>query len=487
MTSLANTKRMKKLFKALLLVGVFLVLVMPVFVHGADKATVANSEPVKQSVVTTTDQIVDLVVDQPVLPVENNVTDTITSTSTVVDDISSSTETSSVATSSEDIQTQISASTTEEIVISSTTIATVSLLPIVGEIISTKAASEPTISDEINGVSGSTTDDTTDNKDYVISDEVSGTSTGTESTSTTEGDFTTSDGTSGNTPVISDEVSFTTSDNGGGDDDEEVVSDELSFTTGEFTGVISDEYSFNTSSGGGGGGGSIVPVITTFVCKPYLLEFIKFGANNNPYEVRKLQAFLIVFEKENRLKVTGYYDQTTYEAVERFQKKYSRDVLGPWGIDDSTGYVFITTKLAINNVYCNRSTANDLDLRNYYGQIEDLIKPATTTIATSTEISSTSLSGLLIDTTTPKGIKLLQVAFVGLLDFLRDIPCWLWNLILLLLIILLLLVIWYMSEEEEEYLDGLDDGDTNQHQEIITSTSDTIEAEKEYKKIIKGE
>ena len=96
-------------------------------------------------------------------------------------------------------------------------------------------------------------------------------------------------------------------------------------------------------------------------CGIYLKEFIKLGRANNPVEVRKLQAFLIVHENEKGLKVTGTYDLKTYEAVKRFQAKYSNGVLNPWGISEPTGYVYITTRIKINRLYCGLKTDLKLD------------------------------------------------------------------------------------------------------------------------------
>ena len=98
-------------------------------------------------------------------------------------------------------------------------------------------------------------------------------------------------------------------------------------------------------------------VTYTFVIVPgqcnYLLEFIQLGADNNPIEVEKLEIFLNDFESEN-LEVNGIYEQVDYDAVLRFQDKYFDDILGPWGHDAPTGYVYITTKKKINELYCER-------------------------------------------------------------------------------------------------------------------------------------
>ena len=83
----------------------------------------------------------------------------------------------------------------------------------------------------------------------------------------------------------------------------------------------------------------------------YLLEYIKLGESNNPVEVEKLERFLNEFENEN-LEINGIYEQVDFDAVSRFQEKYLEDVLNPWSHDSSTGYVYITTKKKINEIYC---------------------------------------------------------------------------------------------------------------------------------------
>ena len=85
----------------------------------------------------------------------------------------------------------------------------------------------------------------------------------------------------------------------------------------------------------------------------YLLEYIKLGADNNSIEVEKLERFLNEFENED-LAVNGVYEQVDFDAVSRFQEKYLDQVLSPWSHDSSTGYVYITTKKRINELYCER-------------------------------------------------------------------------------------------------------------------------------------
>ncbi len=196
--------------------------------------------------------------------------------------------------------------------------------------------------------------------------------------------------------AISAEYSFSTSSNGGGCTSNcgsggLAISAEFSFSTLGGGLAISDEQSFTTTSddsgctsncggGGGGGGGGRrpprpeEPETPIVPCPLYLTEYIRLGRANNPLEVRKLQAFLNVFEGE-RLAITGVYSQADFDAVSRFQRKYGGDVLAPWAIDDSTGYVFITTRLAVNNIYCQRSTAHDLDLSRFYPEVYQLNLP----------------------------------------------------------------------------------------------------------------
>ncbi|MCK4799905.1 hypothetical protein KAS31_02910, partial [Candidatus Parcubacteria bacterium] len=85
----------------------------------------------------------------------------------------------------------------------------------------------------------------------------------------------------------------------------------------------------------------------------YLLEYIKLGADNNPVEVKKLEWFLNEFEGEN-LAINGIYEQVDFDAVSRFQERYLEDVLSPWSHTEATGYVYITTKKKINELYCQK-------------------------------------------------------------------------------------------------------------------------------------
>jgi hypothetical protein len=87
-------------------------------------------------------------------------------------------------------------------------------------------------------------------------------------------------------------------------------------------------------------------------CDYYLTEYIRYGADNNPEEVKKLQIFLNEQEGE-QIPVTGFYGEITMGAVNRLQKKYAEEILTPWGITEPTGYVYITTQRFINNKKCD--------------------------------------------------------------------------------------------------------------------------------------
>lgn len=95
--------------------------------------------------------------------------------------------------------------------------------------------------------------------------------------------------------------------------------------------------------------------ITRTPCTEYLLSYIKLGENNDPLEVRKLEAFLKTFEGFTDLPVDGIYEQRDFEAVNVFQERYFDDVLSPWGHTKATGYVYYTTRKKINEIYCRAS------------------------------------------------------------------------------------------------------------------------------------
>lgn len=106
-------------------------------------------------------------------------------------------------------------------------------------------------------------------------------------------------------------------------------------------------------TGASSGAPTTTPAISSDTCD-YLHGFIKRGWNNDPTEVMKLQSFLSIFDGAS-LMVNGVYDDASYNAVVKFQEKYFNDILAPWGHDRGTGFVYLTTRKKVNEIYCNRS------------------------------------------------------------------------------------------------------------------------------------
>lgn len=88
----------------------------------------------------------------------------------------------------------------------------------------------------------------------------------------------------------------------------------------------------------------------------YLNSYLGNSFSNDKLEVLKLQAFLFFKEGMTDVRATGIYDSKTEIAVRMFQDKYYRDILTPWGTEDNTGEVRITTLKKINDIYCGVQT-----------------------------------------------------------------------------------------------------------------------------------
>lgn len=160
----------------------------------------------------------------------------------------------------------------------------------------------------------------------------------------------TNQGGGGDTPECSDGID---NDNDGDIDMEDPACD-----------LPTDDDESNDPSGSGNGGSSHHKggssrsnnsnngeVLGAEVCPMYLTGYIKQGAQNDAGEVAKLQVFLNNFEG-NALPVTGTYGPQTLAAVNAFQAKYASEVLSPWGLQGSTGFVYYTTQKQINTIYC---------------------------------------------------------------------------------------------------------------------------------------
>ncbi len=87
----------------------------------------------------------------------------------------------------------------------------------------------------------------------------------------------------------------------------------------------------------------------------YIQNYLVFGSESVSRDVMRLQLFLNSHEGEN-LSTNGIFRMETKQAVERFQVKYKDRILAPWGITSPTGYVYITTRNTINELYCGIKT-----------------------------------------------------------------------------------------------------------------------------------
>jgi peptidoglycan hydrolase-like protein with peptidoglycan-binding domain len=152
----------------------------------------------------------------------------------------------------------------------------------------------------------------------------------------------TSGGSSSNTPSVTDGGNAGSTGNGG-----------------SFTPSVDDQGNAATKSSvsskktsGTSGSGSRN---TSRVC-PLITDYLAFGEQNNAAEVMKLQLFLNLYENA-KLDVNGNFDEKTVDAVKAFQTKYFTDTMSPWGADQASGKVFITTLKKINEIYCGNPRA----------------------------------------------------------------------------------------------------------------------------------
>lgn len=92
-------------------------------------------------------------------------------------------------------------------------------------------------------------------------------------------------------------------------------------------------------------------VLGAMICPAYLTTYIRPLGYNDPSQVQLLETFLK--ESEGELIVPdGIYDKESIAAVKRFQERNAKDVLSPWGLERSTGYVYYMTQKKINDLYC---------------------------------------------------------------------------------------------------------------------------------------
>ncbi len=104
---------------------------------------------------------------------------------------------------------------------------------------------------------------------------------------------------------------------------------------------------------------NLFPLVAGIVetCVPYLTKFSRQASTmNDGDEVKKLQTFL----NEHlglSIAASGIFDYDTHVAVMNFQEKYRAEVLDPWGMTVPSGYVYLTTRKTINEIYCKNKIA----------------------------------------------------------------------------------------------------------------------------------
>lgn len=87
---------------------------------------------------------------------------------------------------------------------------------------------------------------------------------------------------------------------------------------------------------------------------------LKLGSRGE--EVKELQKCLSKYpEVYPQAKITGFFGTETKEAVIRFQEKYAKEILEPWGFTKGTGIVSKTTRSKLNEV-CQKVPAESLEL-----------------------------------------------------------------------------------------------------------------------------
>ncbi|MEZ4104675.1 MAG: hypothetical protein R3B60_05335, partial [Candidatus Paceibacterota bacterium] len=109
----------------------------------------------------------------------------------------------------------------------------------------------------------------------------------------------------------------------------------------------------------------------TSICSPYLTTYLKQNKVNDTEEVIKLQQFLREYTDE-RVMISGIFDNTTKLAVDKFQQEYRSEILEPWGMTKSSGYVYYTTQKKINEIMCDNKI--DFPLTDLQKNEMDLFK-----------------------------------------------------------------------------------------------------------------
>jgi len=222
-----------------------------------------------------------------------------------------------------------------------------------------------------------------------------------------------------------------------------------------------------------------VQTITAPTQCTYLEDYLRLGGDNDPDEVTKLQTFLRDFEGFTELEVTGIFDQTTFDAVSAFQERYGDEVLTPWGLPSTTGYVYYTTQKKVNEIYCQSAFPLTDTQQNEINSFSSLIDSLRAGGATDEDIEvilenlgttgGGTGAGLAIEEGNGEGVEGEEsVAAVALLDrfpqasnlvagvfTLPDDITGLYDcLIDLLLILFIIAILWLITKETVLYRDG---------------------------------
>ena len=126
---------------------------------------------------------------------------------------------------------------------------------------------------------------------------------------------------------------------------------------------------------------------------PLITKYMKYGGENDSGEVSELQKFLNNYLGIG-LSVTGKYDLKTYEAVRAFQNKFMTETMGPWGVDEASGYVYVTTMKKINEIACKSAIALSAADISKINSVRSKIRAIRLEeeLATSTSVSDTDIN-----------------------------------------------------------------------------------------------
>lgn len=174
---------------------------------------------------------------------------------------------------------------------------------------------------------------------------------------------------------------------------------------------------------GGGGGGPVTYGATSTItpvtsCDTYLTAFIRFGAANDADQVRRLQT--VLHDDEGAaLDINGVYDMPTLMATRAFQQKYAADILTPWHLDAPTGFVYLTTRKKVNEIYCRNTKQFPLSQAES-AVIERIVSSSAVSVTRSSHAATTPVRPKVpasvpapvapVATSTPSAQEIQQVA-----------------------------------------------------------------------------